>query len=122
MLKTTLLSLLALIPLVAAGCVSESLEAKHVYFANTGLYSHLQIDHIDAKQDAYGLMHIQMNVTSTISDDQYVDAFVTYTRDGQFVEKLGPQTAVLKGNLPDTLLFNSTQPADDYSISLDYAK
>jgi hypothetical protein len=38
------------------------------------------------------------------------------------VEKLGPKTVTLKSNAFDTITFNSTQPADDYFVDLDYAK
>jgi len=94
----------------------------HILFGNSDLRNGVRVRPVTTQQDPSGILHVTLNLRSAQDSDQYVDAFISFYRNGRFVEKLGPQTFVLKGNLPDTILFNSTQPADDYTLNLDYAK
>jgi len=101
---------------------SENAARTHLQFGNWDLEQRTRVDPIQAKQDSFGLMHITVNIRNTSDADLYVDAFVTYLRNGQVVEKTGPKTVTLRNNFPDTILFNSTQPADDFFVNIDYAK
>lgn len=122
-------AIVAAITCLLAGCSDalipgqiQALEVYRVVFAHSSIESCTHIEPSNAERDHAGILHVQLNLRSTTDADQYIDAFISFKLDGQFVEKLKPQRAVLKGNLTTTLLFNSTQPADDYSIHLDYAK
>ncbi len=112
-----------------AGCSSElipgqiqALDVYRVIFGQSSIESCTRIEPSNVQRDRMGILHVQLNLHSTTDADQYIDAFVTFTRDGQVVEKPGPKLVVLEGHLTDTVWFTSTQPADQYSIRLDYAK
>ncbi len=95
---------------------------QHLQFANDDLAGNTRVEPVQAMRDTFGLLHVTLNIRSTTNAQQYVDGYITFTREGQFVEKLGPKTVTLLPNAFDTILFDSTQPADDYFITLDYAK
>ncbi|MDP9172822.1 MAG: hypothetical protein M3O30_03025 [Planctomycetota bacterium] len=129
MLKTSI-AIMALAALFIVGCNdhppmygrAENYPREHLQFGDSDLQSFTRVDPVTAARDPAGLLHITVNIRSTIDRQQYVDAYVTFLRGGQMLEKLGPKTVTLKGNLPDIITFNSTQPADDYFVTLDYAK
>lgn len=101
---------------------AEDYSRSHLVFGNYDLEQATRVDAIQATQDQYGLLHVTVPIRNTSNDDEYVDAWITFTRNGAFVEKLGPQTFTFKANLPDTIQFTSTQPADDFSLSLSNAR
>jgi hypothetical protein len=118
-----------LLPL--AGCASdpapmyghaETYDRKHIQFGDSDLEANTRIEPVTATRDPAGLLHVSVRIRNTGDLQRHVDAFITFYRDGQFLEKLGPQVIELKGNLFDDITFNSTQPASDYMVSLDYAK
>jgi hypothetical protein len=128
---------LAMIGCLLAGCgdvslpsmqsISSPVEPKpaaahHVVFGASSLESNIRIEPSHVERDGTGILDVQLNFRSITDADQYLVAYITFTQDGQFVEKLGPQRVVLHGNLSDTLDFNSTQPADDYTVTFDFAK
>jgi hypothetical protein len=128
---------LATIACLLAGCADISLPtaqsvslpmepkpaaAHHVVFAEAGLQSNIRIEPSHVERDGTGILDVQLNFRSMTDADQYLVAYITFTQDGQFVEKLGPKHVVLRGDLSDTLDFNSTQPADDYTVTFDFAK
>ncbi len=96
--------------------------AHHVVFAEAGLQSNIRIEPSHVERDGTGILDVQLNFRSMTDADQYLVAYITFTEGGQFVEKLGPKHVVLHGDLSDTLDFSSTQPADDYTITFDFAK
>ena len=98
------------------------LPRAHLQFGDAQLQSYTRVDPVTATRDPAGLLHVTINIRSTTNKQQYVDAYCTFLRGGERLEKLGPQTITLKGNAPDMITFNSTQPADDYFVTLDYAK
>jgi hypothetical protein len=133
MFRKTNLALLALSlsGLLLAGCTqdnapaygrAEKYDRTHLQFGDATLEGNTRVEPVQAVRDQFGLMHITVTIRSTTNLDQYVDGFVTYLRDGQVVEKTGPKQIMLKANLPDTIQFDSTQPADDYFVSLTYSK
>jgi hypothetical protein len=101
---------------------AEKYAPQHLQFADDNLAGNTRCDPVQATRDPFGLLHVTLNIRSTTNAQQYVDGWITFTRAGQFVEKLGPKTFTLYPNAFDTILFDSTQPADDYFITLDYAK
>lgn len=125
-MKSKNLSLfLSLCVLTLAGCTETVVgppPEQHVFYARPNLEQAVNVQRILAKQDQFGILHIQVDVLPKSTSDLYLDAFITFTRNGQFVEKLGPKPFILRGPVPDTVLFNSTQPADDYRISVDYSQ
>jgi hypothetical protein len=96
--------------------------AHHVIFGDISLESNIRIQPSPVERDGMGILDVQLNFRSITDADQYLVAYITFTQGGQFVEKLGPRHVVLRGNLNDTLDFNSTQPADDYTVTFDFAK
>jgi hypothetical protein len=128
---------LATLACLIAGCSSVSLPsmqsvstpiepkpvaAHHVVFCDISLESSIRIQPSHVERDGTGILDVQLNFRSITDADQYLVAYITFTQDGQFVEKLGPRHVVLRGNLNNTLDFNSTQPADDYMVTFDFAK
>ncbi len=126
---------LAVIASFLAGCedISQSIQsfppvqpkpqaAHHVVFTDISLESNIRIDPSPVERDAMGILDVQLNFRSISDSDQYLNVFITFTQNGQFVEKLGPKHVTLRGNLHDTLLFTSTQPADNYTVTFDFAK
>jgi hypothetical protein len=130
MMKILSLNLVIGAALLAAGCTdnvpltarNEIYSRNHVQFANIGLRDRTRLEPVQATQDPSGILHVSINIRNTSDSDVYVDGFITFTRNGNFVEKLGPKPIMLRNNLPDVIEFNSTQPADDFLVSLDYAK
>jgi len=133
MLKQSAIGLLvmALGTAILGGCYQDNAPAygrgekdqrTHLQFGDATLESNTRVEPVVAQRDQFGLLHVQINIRSTTNTQQYVDGFITFLRDGQVVEKLGPKTVTLKSNAFDTIEFNSTQPADDYFVDLDYAK
>jgi hypothetical protein len=123
--KNSIGFLIAMSALALAGCTETVVgppPEQHIFYARPNLQNAINVTRLLAKQDQFGILHIQVDVQPNATYDQYIDAFITFTRNGQFVEKLGPKPFVLRGPVPDTILFNSTQPADDYRISLDYSQ
>jgi hypothetical protein len=131
--RRTLATLLAITvaALLAASCSSDNApisgraeiyDRNHLQFGDSNLANNTRVEPVQAVRDAAGLLHITINIRSTSNSDQYVDGFVTFLRNSQVVEKLGPKTFTLTGNLPAIVEFNSTQPADDYFVTLNYAK
>jgi hypothetical protein len=101
----------------------ENIPARHVVFGNSNLQCRTRHDEsIDAHLDSWGLLHVQCTITSIYGQDQYVDAFITFARNGHVVERIGQKSEVVRANGSDRISFTSTQPADDYSIFLDDAK
>jgi hypothetical protein len=96
--------------------------ARHVVFTDTSLESNIRIEPSHVERDATGLLDVQLNFRSITESDLYLDVFITFIKDGQFVEKQGPKRVTLGGNLHDALFFSSSQPADDYKITFDFAK
>jgi hypothetical protein len=126
-----MLLILTVVGLLAASCSTDNApingraeiySPNHLQFGDAGLANNTRVDPVQAVRDPYGLLHLTINIRSTSNGDQYVDGFVTFLRGGQVVEKLGPKTFTLSANLPDVIEFNSTQPADDYVVTLSYAK
>ncbi|MGD1278390.1 MAG: hypothetical protein ABR964_14350 [Tepidisphaeraceae bacterium] len=101
---------------------AEKYQRTHLQFGDATLEGNTRVEPVTANRDQFGLLHVQINIRSTTNTQQYVDCFITFLRSGQVVEKLGPKTVTLKSNAFDTITFNSTQPADDYFVDLDYAK
>jgi hypothetical protein len=117
--------------LLAASCSTDNkpitgreeiYDRNHLQFGDKGLANNTRVEPVQAVRDGIGLIHITINIRSTSNGDQYVDGFVTFLRAGQVVEKIGPKTFTLTANLPAVVEFNSTQPADDYFVTLNYAK
>jgi hypothetical protein len=128
-LTKSVLSAIALTLTTLVACSEEppaqsaNVPPSHLVFGNSDLQSNIRYGQpIASHQDSYGLMHVQLNIQSTYGYDQNVDAFITFTRDGQLVEKIGPETKIFRAGAPDIVTFTSTQPADNYIIFLDYAK
>ena len=96
--------------------------AHHVVFAEESIRSNIRIEPSNVAREATGILDVQLNFRSTTDADQYLVAFITFTQNGQFVEKQGPKRVVLNGNLHDTIIFSSAQPADDYTVTFDFAK
>jgi hypothetical protein len=130
MIKKTIWSVLALGLLVAAGCNdnppmygrAEKYDRTHLQFGDGDLEQFTRVDPVTATRDPAGLLHVTVSIRSTIDKDQYVDGFCTFLRNGAPVDKEGPKTVTLKANLPDTIAFDSSTAADDYFVSLSYAK
>jgi hypothetical protein len=101
---------------------AENYPRAHLQFGDAGLQSATRVEPVTATRDQAGILHVTVNIRSTTDRQQYVDAYCTFLKSGEMWEKLGPQTVTLKGNAPDMITFNSTQPADDYYVTLDYAK
>jgi len=101
---------------------AEKYDRTHLQFGDATLEGNTRVDPVQATRDQFGLLHVTVPIRSTCNWEQYVDGSITFLRAGQFVEKLGPKPINLAPNAFDTILFDSTQPADDYFISLDYAK
>jgi hypothetical protein len=128
-LKVIAIGILSLLPLAACSGdkapyygQSESYDRTHLQFGSADLQANTRVQPLTATRDPAGLLHVTVQIRNVSDQDLYVDAFITFLRDGQPLEKLGPQAVTLKGNLFDTISFNSTQPATDYFVSLDYAK
>jgi hypothetical protein len=130
MIRIAILGLFALSLFLVVGCNdhppmygrAEDYPREHLQFGNPLLQESTRVDPVLSTRDQAGLLHITINIRSTTDRQQYVDAYVTFLRGGQVLEKLGPQTVTLKGDLPDTITFNSTGVADDYFVTLSYAK
>ncbi len=124
------LSLIVAAALLSASCTDnipltgrkEIYQRDHIQFGSIGLQDRTRLEPIQAVQDSSGILHVSINIRNTSDSDVYVDGFATFTRNGKLVEKLGPKQIMLRNNLPDVIQFNSTQPADDFQVSLDYAK
>jgi hypothetical protein len=129
--------IVAMIACILAGCSDVSVPsidslsspvtpqpaaAHHVVFAELSLESNIRIEPSNVEHEASGILDVQLNFRSISDADQYLVAFITFTQDGQFVEKQGPKRVVLHGNLHDTVVFSSMQPADDYMVTFDFAK
>jgi hypothetical protein len=107
---------------VSAPLEPKPAAAHHVVYGDLKLESNIRIAPSHTERDETGILHVQLNFRSITDADQYLVAYITFTQDGQFVEKLGPRHVVLRGNLSDTLVFDSTQTADDYTVLFDFAK
>jgi hypothetical protein len=101
---------------------SENYPRTHLQFGSAILEGNTRVNPVQATRDQFGLLHVTLSIRSTTDLQQYVDGYITFLRGGQFVEKLGPKSVALLPNAFDTILFDSTQPADDYFINLDYSK
>src|ERR1700722_9953176 len=78
---------------------SESFARTHLQFGSGDLEANTRVQPVSATRDPAGLLHVTFQIRNVTDDQMYVDAFVTFFRDGQPLEKLGPQTVTLKGNL-----------------------
>jgi hypothetical protein len=130
MRKTIAIGLISLL-LPLAGCgdkapyygQGEAYNRAHIVFGDGDLQENTRVEPVSAARDPAGLLHVQVNIRNVSDKQLYVDAFITFYRDGQVTENdMGPKTVTLKGNLFDTITFNSTQPATDYMVRLAYAK
>ena len=96
--------------------------AHHVIFRDGSIKSNVRIEPSHVERDAAGILSVQLNFRSTTEADQYLVAYPTFGLGGEFVERAELQRVVLKGNLRETIYFVSTQPADDYRVTFDFAK
>ena len=132
MLSKSPLLILAASALLAAGCTdnppmygrADTFARTHLQFGDGLLQDSTRVDPVSASRDQFGLLHVTLDIRSTTDKQQYVDCFIQFYRNGVPVgDKIGPKTVTLMANLPATIAFDaSPQPADDYVVSLSYAR
>ena len=96
--------------------------SHNIDFSNRDLKDTVEVTSTQNYQDSFGILHVTINVRNKTDSDVYIDGFVTFMRNGKFVEKLGPKQIILRNGLPDVIQFNSTQPADNFQVSFDNSK
>ncbi len=128
--RTIGLALLAM-PLMLLGCndVSKPIYGRndpfiraHVHFGSEHLQDSTAVESATSTRDPAGLVHVTVQVRSTEDHDQKIDAYCAFFRGGQVIDELGPQQVFLHAQVYANVQFNSTQPADDFSITLSEMK
>jgi quinolinate synthase len=114
---------IARILLVAAGlCVLPACSDNKVQFLDGSLKDNTHVERVHDWKDKYGLTYVTLYIRSTTDSSQYVDCYITFRKDAQLVERLGPQTVIIHPREEALINFNSTQQADDYFITLSNAR
>lgn len=129
--KMTSMLFLAVAGILLAGCVDQPYygrldpyTARHVQFTNESLQNSTAISAAEPTRDPSGLVHVTIQIRSTVDHDLPMDVYCTFTnRAGQVVDnRLGPKTVHLHARATETVTFNSTQPADEFMLSFEPAQ
>jgi quinolinate synthase len=115
-------SFLKRIAVAGALALLTACNGGQVQFLSSKLKDNTHLERVHDWKDKYGLTYVTLYIRSTTGDSAYVDCYITFRKDGQLVERLGPQTVIIHPYEEALINFNSTQIADDYFITLNYAK
>jgi len=126
MLKITSTILLAAAGILLVGCNMvdrpyygrlDPYTASHVQFDSEHLQDCTAISAAQPTRNETGLLFVTTTIRSTIDEDKAMDVYCTFTRGGQVVDnRLGPKEVHLHARSTETVVFNSTQPADDFQL------